>query len=194
MAMHGRAMAIGRMLIPLLNLKGRRKLLDIGGGPGTFSVLCAKANPGIRCSVLDLPEVVTIAKELIAEQGVSDRVKVIPGDYHETEFPGGFDTVNILGVLHQESAESIQSILARARHALIDGGVIHVMDMMTDETHTAPKFSALFAVNMALTTENGWVFSDAELRSWLEGAGFADVTIQPLPPPMPHWLATARKR
>ena len=72
-------------------------------------------------------------------------------------------------------------------------GRIHVMDLMTDASHTAPKFSALFAVNMALTTENGWVFSDQELSEWLERAGFCDINIRPLPPPMPHWLASARK-
>jgi hypothetical protein len=67
------------------------------------------------------------------------------------------------------------------------------MDMMTDATHTAPAFSALFALTMALTTENGWVFSSDELQGWLEEAGFRDFEVQPLPPPLPHWLAKARK-
>jgi len=65
--------------------------------------------------------------------------------------------------------------------------------MMTDPTHTAPKFSALFAVNMALTTTSGWVFSSAELTEWLQAAGFTDVDVRPLPPPIPHWMARARK-
>ena len=56
-----------------------------------------------------------------------------------------------------------------------------------------PVFSALFAVNMALTTANGWVFAADELEGWLAAAGFVDTDISPLPPPMPHWLARARK-
>jgi len=67
------------------------------------------------------------------------------------------------------------------------------MDMMTDSTHTKPQFSALFAVNMALTTDSGWVFSDSELRGWIEKAGFVNFSVRPLPSPMPHWLAGARK-
>lgn len=193
MAMHGRAMAIGRALVPLLNLEGRRKLLDVGGGPGTFSVQLARGNPEIACTVMDLPDVVKIAAELIAEQKMSNRVKTLPGDYHTTRFPDGFDVVNIFGVLHQESPGSIQDILCRAYEALAPGGMINVMDMMTDASHTTPRFSALFAVNMALTTEKGWVFSDEELREWMTGAGFIDMEVRPLPPPMPHWLATARK-
>ena len=193
MAMHWRAMAIGRALIPLLNLEGCKRLLDLGGGPGTFSVLIAQANQEIFCTVMDLPEVVKIARELIEKQGMGDRVKTLAGDYHRDEFLTGNDVVNIFGVLHQESPESIQDILCRTSEALMPGGRINVMDMMTDISHTAPKFSALFAVNMALTTEKGWVFSDEELRGWLTRAGFVDVVVSPLPSPMPHWLVTARK-
>ena len=67
------------------------------------------------------------------------------------------------------------------------------MDMMSDKTHTKPAFSALFALNMALTTEHGWVFSDEELKTWLEAAGFYQFQANSLPPPMPHWLARAVK-
>ena len=82
-------------------------------------------------------------------------------------------------------------ILARAARALKPGGRIFVLDMMTDATHAAPPFSALFAVNMALTTENGWVFSDEELKGWLREAGFVPGDTRRAPPPMPHWLVSA---
>lgn len=193
LSMHQRAMGIGRAVVSLLDLKGSKQLLDIGGGPGTYSVLLAQAYPDLTCTVIDLPGIVKIAEELIAQQEMTARVKTQAGDYHSAQFPEGNDVVNIFGVLHQESPESIQNILNRSHDALVSGGVIHIMDMMTDSSHTAPKFSALFAVNMALTTENGWVFSDEELRGWLSNAGFSEVEIQPLPPPMPHWLAMAHK-
>jgi len=193
MSMHGRALGIGRAVVPQLDLKGRKRLLDIGGGPGTYSVLIAQANPGIFCTVLDLPDIAAIAAELIEQQRMSDRVKTFPGNFRTTEFPSGNDAVIIFGALHQESAESVRGILKRAFDSLQPGGIIYVMDMMTDKTHTAPVFSALFAVNMALTAEHGWVFSDSELRSWMEDAGFTGFTVKPLDPPMPHWIASARK-
>ncbi len=192
-SMHGKALGIGRGVIPLLDLKDRKTLLDVGGGPGTFSVLISQAFPDIRCTVLDLPEVVKVARELIAQQGASERVEVLAGSYHEAQFPGELDAVNFFGMLHQESAEDIQKLARKAFAALKPGGVVHVMDMMTDQTHAAPQFSALFAVTMALTTENGWVFSADELKGWLEAAGFVDFEVRPLPPPLPHWLAKARK-
>lgn len=69
-----------------------------------------------------------------------------------------------------------------------------VMDLMTDETRIAPKFSALFAVNMALTTQNGWVFSDRELKDWMLAAGFEPGRTRSVPPPMPHWIVEAVKK
>jgi SAM-dependent methyltransferase len=193
LSMHGRALGIGRAVVPQLDLAGRRKLFDVGGGPGTYSVLIAKANPDIECTVLDLPEVVKVAAELIEAESMQARVKTLPGDYHKTDFPQGNDVVNFFGVLHQESPDDIQDLFARAYESLVPGGLIHVLDMMTDASHAQPKFSAMFAVNMALTSEHGWVFSDEELAGWLAGAGFADFACRPLPPPMPHWLASARK-
>ena len=193
LAMHSRALGIGRTVVPLLDLAGRKKLLDIGGGPGTYSTLIAQAFPGIECTVLDLPEVVRVAADLILQAGAQDRVKTLSGDYHEISFPGGQDAIIFFGVLHQESPEAIRTLFSRAHQAMAPGAVIYVLDMMTDAGHTRPKFSALFGLNMALTTPHGWVFSEEELKGWLLEAGFADFLCRPLPPPMPHWLASARK-
>jgi hypothetical protein len=46
---------------------------------------------------------------------------------------------------------------------------------------------------MALTTENGWVFSDADLKGWMREAGLEPGETRPVPPPMPHWLVSASK-
>ena len=193
LSMHYRALGIGRAVVPHIPVAGRKTLFDVGGGPGTYSVLLAQANPGLTCTVLDLPEVVGIADELICQQGMSERVKTLAGDYRTTPFPAGVDVIIFFGVLHQESPESIRSLFGKAFGCLNAGGQVYVMDMMTDATHTQPAFSALFAINMALTTENGWVFADAELRQWMEEAGFIEFTVRPVGPSMPHWLAAAKK-
>ena len=100
----------------------------------------------------------------------------------------------IFGALHQEDPADILAILRRAHAALKPGGKLYVLDMMTDASHAQPAFSALFAVNMALTTANGWVFSDSELKDLMTRAGFEPGETRPVPPPMPHWLVGAVKR
>lgn len=194
MAMHGRALGIGRMVVPFLQVPPNARVLDLAGGPGTYAVLLAQANVGVSCLTLDLPAVSAVAAELVAAAGMSARVECSPGDYHTATFtPESFDVVTIFGALHQESPAMILSILRRAWQALKAGGLIYILDMMTDATRTSPPFSALFAVNMALTTHNGWVFSDRELHEWLQEVGFVECHTQPLPPPMPHWLTVGKK-
>jgi ubiquinone/menaquinone biosynthesis C-methylase UbiE len=193
MSMHGKAMAMAQQTLAVVDVKDRKQLLDVGGGPGTISALLAKQNPALSCTVLELPPIVAIAEGMIAQQGLSDRVKFLAGDYHTTAFPGHNDVVLLFGMMHQEPVHTIRDLLKRAYDALVPGGVVYVMDMMTDASHVNPPFSAMFAVNMALTKEHGWVFSDVELRGWMEEAGFQDFGVKPLPPPMPHWIANARK-
>jgi len=195
LSMHGRALGIGRCVIPLLDLSGCSRLLDLAGGPGTYAMLMAQANPTLRVDTIDLPAISNVAQELIGKSDVGCRVSCLPGDYHTDRYQTeSYDAVTLFGALHQESPETIGDILQRAYAALRKGGRIFILDMMTDSTHTAPAFSALFAVNMALTTHEGWVFSDAELHGWLAKAGFTGCTTRPIPPPMPHWLTRAEKK
>ena len=195
LSMRGRALAIGRGVVPMIDLGAPQgRLLDLAGGPGTYAELLMKANPGWSCVTVDVPAVSAVARECVAQAGLTDRIECRAGDYHSDDYePAAYDAVTIFGALHQESPEQIRGILARAARALKDGGRIFVLDMMTDATHAAPAFSALFAVNMALTTENGWVFSDAELKGWLVEVGFTPGETRPVPPPMPHWLVSAVK-
>jgi SAM-dependent methyltransferase len=190
MSMHGKALAMAQQTLSAIDVTGRKQLLDVGGGPGTISALLTKTNPDLVCTVLELAPIVAIAQGLL---GGNDRVKLLAGDYHSTPFPGGNDVILLFGMMHQEPVSTIQDLLRRSYESLVPGGVVYVMDMMTDATHAHPPFSAMFAVNMALTKENGWVFSDEELRGWMKEAGFQDFTVKPLPPPAPHWMASARK-
>jgi ubiquinone/menaquinone biosynthesis C-methylase UbiE len=192
-SMHERALAIGRGAVHFIDLSASKNVLDIGGGAGAFASLFASKHTATQFTVLDLPDVVAFGPEFLKDCEGLDRITYLPGSYRELEFPAGHDTVLILGVLHQESPESILDILTRAGDVLSSGDRIIVMDMMTDATRTQPSFSALFALNMALSADHGWVFSDEDLQGWLTQAGFDDYTCRPLPPPLPHWLATATK-
>ena len=210
-AMFGRAMGIGKSVIGMVKSEltcvgvdlsisesgesvKQFKVLDLAGGPGAYAILMCQANPGMRCVTVDLPAISAEAKGYVARFGLADRIECRAGSYHTDEYePEAYDAVTIFGALHQESPAQIVDILKRGNRALKPGGRLLVLDMMTDRTHAAPKFSALFAVNMALTTANGWVFSDEELKGWMREAGFEPGETRPVPPPMPHWLVAAAK-
>lgn len=190
LSMHGRAMGIGKAVVPALNLPKGAKVLDLAGGPGTYALLMAQSDPELTCDTYDLPAISAVAKEITAP--CADRITCHAGDYHVDTYPENtYDVVTLFGCLHQESPEAIIDILTRAKRALKPGGAIYVLDLMTGPDHTTPPFSALFAVNMALTTTNGWVFSTEELESWMTMVGLKAFTCAPIPPPMPHFLAKA---
>ena len=194
-SMRGRAFAIGRGIVPLVDLSGRRRLLDLAGGPGAWAEMFVRANPGLSAVTVDLPAISAEAAKFVEEDGLSGRIECRAGDYHRDEWEeGGYDACTIFGALHQETPDDIRAILRKARRALKPGGKLWVLDMMTDETHANPPFSALFAVNMALTTAGGWVFSDAELKGWMAEADFEPGETVRVPPPMPHWLVAAERR
>lgn len=194
MGMHERAVGVARAVVGHLGLGAARRLLDVGGGPGTYSVLAAQTYPGLRCSVLDLPGVVAIASELVRDSGVADRVGVIAGDARSGDYGcEAYDAVLFSGVLHQMSPATIARMFDGAMTALQPGGVLVVSDMMLDETKTEPLFSALFSLQMLLTSSEGAVFSAAECVQWLDRAGFEEITALPLPPPLPYTVVRARK-
>ena len=192
LGMHNRALGVARAVLHFIPLENATHLLDVGGGPGTYSVLLAQKYPSLHAVVLDLPAVVAIADELIAEAGVGDRVTTQAGNAVQDDYgTATYNAILFSGVLHQMNGATIQRMFAKARKALRPGGKVFVSDMMLDATKTQPAFSALFSLQMLLTSAEGAVFSTLECSNWLTSAGFHDITIRPLPPPLPYVLIEA---
>ncbi len=193
LGMRDRALSVARPLIQFLDFAGVKNLLDVGGGPGTYATLLAQKYPESNVVVLDLPPVVAIAAELIAEAGMAERVTVRAGnavtdDYGVAEY----DAILFSGVLHQMSAATIQAMFVRAKRALRPGGKIVVSDVMLGDDKTQPVFAALFSLQMLLASAEGAVFSGAECGAWLESVGLTDAVVRPLPPPLPYTIVEAK--
>ena len=185
-AMHERALGVARALVGILDLQGRRSRLDDGGGPGTYSVLLTERFPGLRAEVLELPGVATVARELVAAAGASDRVSLRDGDYHSSDFGSGKDVVLMSGMFHRETEEACRALIGRAAACLEPGGLLVVSDVFTDRGGSQPVFAAMFGLNMMLTAPDGGVHADADVQRWMGDSGFRELRVVPLPPPMPH--------
>jgi hypothetical protein len=185
-AMHERALGVARALIGIVDLRGRRSMLDVGGGPGTYSVLLTERFPGLRAEVLELPVVAAVARELVAAAGASDRVTLRDGDYHSSDFGSGKDVVLMSGMFHRETEQACRSLIDRASACLERGGMLVVSDVFTDRGGSQPTFAAMFGLNMMLTAPDGGVHSDADVQDWMADSGFRELRVVPLPPPMPH--------
>jgi SAM-dependent methyltransferase len=193
LAMHQRALGIARALVGILDLQGRRTLLDVGGGPGTYSVLLTERYPGLSAEVIELPGVAAVARELVASAGAADRVRLRDGDYHRTDFGSGKDVVLMSGMFHRETPEACRSLIERAAACLNPGGLLVVSDVFTDPDRAHPAFAAMFGLNMMLTAPDGGVHADADVMRWMTGCGLRDTRTIPLPPPMPHRVVLGAK-
>jgi cyclopropane fatty-acyl-phospholipid synthase-like methyltransferase len=191
--MHDRAIGIGAALAEIVDLGGRTSLLDVGGGPGTYSAMLVRKNPGLSSTVLELPGVAAVAREILADMRCDDRVSLLPGDYLSTPFPKSMEAVLISGVFHRESEDNCRALIGKAYDCLADDGLLIVSDVFTDAGGTAPTFATLFGINMMLTAPDGGVHADADVAAWMRQAGFGNTRSASLPPPMPHRVVTGSK-
>ena len=191
--MHDRALGIGRALVQMVDLTGFRRMLDVGGGPGTYSALFVKRYPGLNSTLLDLPPIVELASEILRSMNVQEAVAVLPGDFHKCAFPDGNDVVLCSGIFHRESEASCRELIRRAYRSLDHGGVLIVSDVFADPGGGSPAFSALFGLNMALSAPDGGVHADEDVASWMEHAGLGSVEVKAFPPPLPHRVVLGRK-
>ena len=192
-AMHGRALAMGRGVAAVLALPGRRRLLDVSGGSGAYSILLCQQTPGLSSTLCDLPAVLAVSSRLIGEAGLADCITTRAWDLNADELPPGHDVALVSGLLHRLPPAEARDVLARVHAALEPGGEIAVADVMLDATGAGPKLATLFALNMALTAPGGGAHRVDDHLAWLSEVGFSDARAVPLPPPAAHTVVRARR-
>ena len=154
-----------------------RHMLDIGGGPGTWTIAFLRAAPEAGATLFDLPAVVSMAEKNFAEAGLTDRATLVGGDYYTDALPEGADLAWLGAICHQNSRQQNRDLFVNVHNALADDGVIVIRDIIMDSSHTSPAGGALFAVNMLVATEAGGTYTLDEYREDLREAGFDEVTL-----------------
>lgn len=194
LAMHERARGMSAVLPHGADFSGRRRLLDVGGGPGTYSIALVQRTPGLTSTVMDRPGVLEITREIVASNGCAERVDLRPGDYLTSDFGTGYDAVLLSGMMHRETPANCQLLLRKSFAALDPGGLVVVSDVFFDtEQKDAPPFAIHFALNMMLTSNEGSAHAKTEMARWMADVGFRGVEVRPLPPPNPHTLVVGTK-
>ena len=188
--MRSRAIALAPAVVSAMDVRDVQHLLDVGAGPGTFSWLLTQRNPRLRVTLFDLPAVLDVAEELLADHPVTERVTFHRGDYRRDALPVGFDAVLYSGALHQETPESARVVLTKIRHALCPGGRLFVVDMMLGDDGCSPAFSALFSLNMMLTSSGGRVYPASTVCQTLSEVGFTSPAVVEVPN-SPYWMVHA---
>jgi len=167
MGMHNIALA-GRAdaLIENIDLSGRKKLLDVGGGPGTYSITACRRFPKLKAVVFDLPETIVIANEVIDAEGMQDRVTTRAGSWETDTFGENNDVVLLSNILHGSDSQA-EIKLKKAYDSMVDGGLLLVQEFLLNDEKTGPLIPALFNVMVG-------TYSRCELLSTIKNAGFVN--------------------
>jgi (2Fe-2S) ferredoxin/predicted O-methyltransferase YrrM len=180
-AMHRNASERAPLVVRSVGVENVRRMLDVGGGSGAYSIAFAHANSALRADILDLAAVEPIARRHIQEAGVADRVQVRAGDLRSDRLGEGYDLVFVSAICHMLDPGENLGLLRRCHEALVPGGRVVVQDFILEADKTAPRFAATFALNMLVGTRGGSSYSEPEYAAWLGETGFREVRHMRLP-------------
>ena len=169
-------------------------MLDVGGGPGTWTIAMLRAAPRATAIIFDLPDVIELARRRIGESGLADRVSFVAGDLYSDNLLAGADLAWVSAIVHMNSREQNRRLFAKVFSALDVGGRVLIRDVVMDESRTNPPAGAIFAVNMLAATPGGGTFTLAELSEDLRSAGFEDVMLVREDPGMNSVVAATKPR
>ncbi|KAF5180860.1 Myricetin o-methyltransferase [Thalictrum thalictroides] len=151
--------------------EGTKSLLDVGGGTGTAAKAISEAFPNMKCTVFDLPHVVSNIKG-------SENIKFVAGDMFES-IPSA-DMIMLKWILHNWSDEECVKILKKCRKAIPSkdkGGKVIIIDIVIlaekgkyEATESQLCFDILMMVNVTgrERTETEWekLFLEAGFASY----------------------------
>ncbi|MFA6242623.1 MAG: methyltransferase [Candidatus Hydrogenedentales bacterium] len=177
-------------MLRAMDLSRYRHVLDVGGGPATYSIAFLKAHPEMRATEFDRPEVIEIAREQVAEAGVAGRFSFLPGDIATDAFGSGYDLVLVSNIIHSFSPDGNRAMVRKCYDALDSGGTLIIKDFLVDNDRSGPAFSLIFALRMLLATGEGDTYTFDEVASWTKEAGFGKGEIVDLTPQTRLWVVT----
>ena len=193
MGMLYRGIPQARLLAEEVPLPGRKKMLDVGGGPGIFPIILTERNVGLKADVLDLPQTLRVTKDIIKDFSAQARVGVKEGDYLQDSFGDGYDVVLLSSMISQEGPDVIKNIIKKSFEAMEPGGVILIQEQFLETDKTGPLLAALIGINQLIHTPAGRAYSAKEVSDWAEEIGFVNLSFRPLPEPSPFTLIQGTK-
>jgi hypothetical protein len=167
-----------------------RTAVDVGTAQGDLIAQVALANPHIEGIGFDLPEVGPIFDEFVEANGLSGRVKFIPGSFMDQPLPKA-DVVMMGHILHDWNLETKRMLVRKAYEVLPGGGAYIVYESIIDDDRSGNAFGLLMSLNMLIETPDGFDYTGADCSEWMKQAGFREARIQHLVGP--DWMVIGIK-
>src|SRR4029453_3106649 len=82
-----------------------RRVLDLGGGTGSFLLAILRQYPNLACTLFELPPVAAVARRHLAATPLAQGLRIVEGDFFQGPIPAGHDVILIANVWHNYSPE-----------------------------------------------------------------------------------------
>jgi acetylserotonin O-methyltransferase len=187
MGMNGLGRLSSPHVVAAFDLGRFHRLVDLGGGTGHLALAACARWPGMRAVLFDLPEVTSLARELIGASSLASRIEIIDGDFFTDPLPDG-DLFALGRIVHDWSEEKILKLLERIRARMPANGALLIAEKLLDEDKAGPRHGHTQNLNMLTCTE-GKERSLSEYEALLARAGFADVRGCRTPSPLDAVIA-----
>jgi ubiquinone/menaquinone biosynthesis C-methylase UbiE len=176
-AMHVVGRNLSQEIADSYDLAPYKKLLDIGGATGTYTISFLQKNPEMNGVLFDLPDVIPWAEEKLGTEGLLERVQLVAGDFYQDELPEGCDLALLSAIIHQNGPEENLELYKKIYRVLVPGGKVLIRDHVMDPERTYPPQGTFFAINMLVNTRGGDTYTFQEIKDTLEAAGFVEVRL-----------------
>ena len=173
---------------------GARRLVDLGGGHGLYSIKFCRRHPGLSATIVDASDSLATARAVIAEERMTDRVSLREGNFLTDDIGGGYDVALLFNVVHYHLPDRNTELLAKVTRALNPGGLLVVMDQMPGRV-LGPTVKALFRLQALhlFNAVSGQTYTANEVGEWLKAVGLTRPRRIELRTAMGHAVVTATK-
>lgn len=168
-----------------------QRLLDLGGGTGSFLIPVLTRFGNLQSTLFDLPAVASATRRRLAQTTHETRIQIVEGDFFRDPIPKGHDAIIIANIIHCFPADLALELLRRVGDCVSTGARILLVDFWTNVTHTEPIFAALMAGEFLLTPGRGDVYSVEDAKGWFDQVGWREVEHKPLAGPASLLVAEA---
>jgi hypothetical protein len=168
-------MGAGRLFLRQVDLAGRRKIMDIGGGSGAYCINACGKYPSLAAVVLDLPPVVAVAREFIEEAGLSERIEAVACDFNKDAFPTDADVAIMASNLPMYGRDMIAAVVKKTHDALLPGGEMHLIGEALNAARTGPADAALWGLAQTINASTGLAHSVTDVEGYFAAAGFRGI-------------------
>ncbi|MCK6547896.1 methyltransferase domain-containing protein [Myxococcota bacterium] len=177
-AMSTNAKSRGLEIVDRIDFSSVKTFLDVGSGPGVYSIGICERHTHVKATLLDLPGSLDVAAKNAAASGCSERIELVPGDAM-TWMPGRrFDAVLMSNMLHMLGTDAAKALIKHAfDHFVAPGGRLIIQGQLLNDERTSPRWPTLLNLMVRVSTTHGRNHSTTEAKEWMTEAGFTDIEL-----------------